>query len=116
MTQDASNLVAAADVAGTSVYGPDGDSVGTIDRVMIDKQSGKVAYAVMSFGGVLGIGGDERPVPWNTLTYDTSLGGFRTSITEAQLNDAPTAETGWDRDRDWETRTYQSYGTQPYWL
>ena len=116
MTQDNHNLVAADEVAGTTVYGADGSNVGTIDRVMIDKQSGKVAYAVMSFGGILGIGGDERPVPWNTLTYDTTLGGFRTSITEAQLSDAPGRDTGWERDREWETRTHQAYGTAPYWI
>lgn len=116
MTHDNHGLVAASDVTGTAVYGADDSRVGMIDRVMIDKRSGKVAYAVMSFGGILGIGGDERPVPWNTLTYDTSLGGFRTSITEAQLNEAPAAQSGWERDRDWETRTYQSYGVPPYWI
>ncbi len=116
MTHDNHSLVAADDVTGTSVYGADGSNVGSIDRVMIDKQSGKVAYAVMSFGGILGIGGEERPVPWNTLTYDTTLGGFRTSITEAQLTDAPQAESGWERDRDWEQRTYQVYNTPPYWI
>ncbi|WP_339643409.1 PRC-barrel domain-containing protein [Jannaschia helgolandensis] len=116
MVQDDANLVAAGDVSGTTVYGADNSNVGTIDRVMIDKTSGKVAYAVMSFGGLLGMGGDERPVPWETLTYDKSLGGFRTSITEDQLNDAPAAEEGWERDRDWETRTYQSYGLAPYWI
>ena len=116
MTQDAHNLIAAADVSGTAVYGADDSTVGTIDRVMIDKRSGKVAYAVMNFGGVLGIGGDERPVPWDTLSYDTTLGGFRTSITEAQLNDAPKAETGWEGNRDWEDRTYAAYGVTPYYL
>ncbi|CTQ33033.1 PRC-barrel domain-containing protein [Jannaschia rubra] len=116
MTHGDKSLVAANEVSGTAVYGADDSKVGTIDRVMIDKTSGKVAYAVMNFGGILGIGGDERPVPWETLTYDTGLGGFRTSITEAQLNDAPAAQEGWDRDRDWETRTYQTYGVTPYWI
>ena len=95
MTQGSQNLVAASDVTGTVVYGADESRVGTIDRVMIDKVSGKVAYAVMSFGGVLGIGGDERPVPWDTLKYDERLGGFKTAITEQQLQSAPQAETGW---------------------
>lgn len=116
MTQGNSNLVSAAEVTGTAVYGADDSHVGSIDRVMIDKQSGKVAYAVMSFGGILGMGGDERPVPWETLTYETSLGGFRTSITEAQLGTAPKAETDWHENRDWETRTYQNYGVAPYWI
>ncbi|CUH39668.1 PRC-barrel domain protein [Jannaschia seosinensis] len=113
MTHGSNELVAAADVTGEAVFGADDTRVGTIDRVMIDKVSGKVAYAVMSFGGVLGIGGDERPVPWDTLTYDTSLGGFRTSITEAQLNEAPRAESGWEQDRDFHDRTHTAYGTAP---
>ncbi|MFG6638180.1 PRC-barrel domain-containing protein [Sulfitobacter sp. 1A12126] len=115
MTTGNSNLISAADVSGTNVYGADDSKVGAVDRVMIDKQSGKVAYAVMNFGGVLGIGGDERPVPWNTLSYDTNLGGFRTNITEKQLNDAPEAQAGWENDRDWEEQTHRSYGAAPYW-
>ncbi|MDF1728760.1 MAG: PRC-barrel domain-containing protein, partial [Sulfitobacter sp.] len=110
------NLVSAADVSGTSVYGADDSKVGTVDRVMIDKQSGKVAYAVMNFGGLLGIGGDERPVPWDTLSYDTGLGGFRTNITEQQLNDAPGAQAGWENDRTWEEKTHRSYNADPYWI
>ena len=116
MTTGNSNLISAADVSGTTVYGADDSKVGTIDRVMIDKQSGNVAYAVMNFGGVLGMGGDERPVPWNTLTYDTGLSGFRTNITEQQLNDAPAAEAGWENDRSWEEKTHRSYGAEPYWI
>ncbi len=52
---------------------------------MIDKISGQVAYAVMSFGGFLGMGTEEHAIPWNKLTYDTSLEGFRTDVTEQQL-------------------------------
>ncbi|WP_308915009.1 PRC-barrel domain-containing protein [Jannaschia sp. LMIT008] len=116
MTHDPKHLVAAADVAGTVVYGTGDERVGTIDRVMIDKQSGQVAYAVMSFGGVLGIGGNERPVPWNTLTYDEGLGGFRTNITEEQLGQAPKAEAGWETNRDWHDRTSAAYGTTPFYV
>jgi hypothetical protein len=116
MAQNDHSLVAASDVSGQAVYGANDERVGTIDRVMIDKVSGKVAYAVMSFGGVLGIGGDERPVPWNTLSYDTGLGGFRTNITEDQLNAAPRAESGWENNRDWHDRTHAAYGTTPYYM
>jgi hypothetical protein len=56
------------------VYGPDNQKIGSVERVMIDKISGKVAYAVMSFGGFLGMGEDYYPVPWASLKYDTSLG------------------------------------------
>src|SRR3954471_3375691 len=76
-------------VEGTTVYDPGGKEIGSIKRLMIDKVSGKVAYAVMSFGGFLGMG-QEHTVPLSTLTYDTSLGGFRTDITEEQLRGAPT--------------------------
>jgi hypothetical protein len=116
MTQGAKSLVAASDVTGTVVYGADDSRVGTIDRVMIDKKTGKVAYAVMSFGGILGLGGDERPVPWDTLSYDEGLGGFRTAITEQQLKAAPKAESGWEEDRDWHDRTFAAYGVTPYYL
>ena len=116
MTEDAKNLVAASDVSGTAVYGVDNSKVGTIDRVMIDKQSGKVGYAVMNFGGILGVGGDERPVPWDALTYDTGLGGFKTAITEEQLNAAPKPEAGWETNRDWHDRTFAAYGATPYYV
>ncbi len=72
---------------------------------MIDKMSGKVAYAVISFGGFLGLGHSHYPVPWGKLAYDTSLGGFRTDITEQQLKDAPEfSDDSWG-DRDWDLRS-----------
>ena len=82
-------LIESDRVEGTTVYAPDGTDIGSIKRLMIDKVSGKVAYAVMSFGGFLGMGADEFTVPWPKLNYDTSLGGYRTDITEAQLRGAP---------------------------
>jgi hypothetical protein len=56
---------------------------------MIDKISGEVAYAVMSFGGFLGMGADDYPVPWRKLTFDPRLGGYRTDITEQELRGTP---------------------------
>jgi hypothetical protein len=56
---------------------------------MIDKTSGRVAYAVISFGGFMGLGHSHYPVPWNALSYDNQLVGFRSNITEQQLRDAP---------------------------
>lgn len=116
MTKGPSSLIAAEDVAGTDVFGLDGDRVGTIDRIMIDKQSGKVAYAVMTFGGMLGIGGAERPVPWSTLSFDVEKNGFRTDITEDQLRDAPVAEGTWHANREWEERTHTAFAAVPYWI
>jgi len=97
------------------VYGLGREKVGEIDHLMIDKLSGRVIYAVMSFGGFLGLGHSHYPVPWGALKYDTSLGGFRTTITEEQLRDAPAfSDDSWG-DRDWETVTHRHYGVEPYW-
>src|ERR1044072_172723 len=88
---------------GGSVYGADDTQIGSIERVMIDKRSGKVSYAVLSFGGFLGIGDDHYPLPWNSLKYDTNLGGYRTGITEQQLQGAP--KYGNDNEWSWEDQT-----------
>ena len=82
-------LIESDRVEGTTVYDPGGNNIGSIKRLMIEKVSGRVAYAVMSFGGFLGLGAEEHAVPWKKLTYDTSLGGYRTDITEQQLRGAP---------------------------
>ena len=70
--RETANLIGSDKVQGTPVYRSNGERVGTIDRVMIDKLSGKVAYAVMSFGGFMGIGEDYYPLPWSLLTYNES--------------------------------------------
>ena len=68
------SLIGSDKVEGTSVYGANDTQIGSIERVMIDKRSGKVSYAVLSFGGFLGIGDDHYPIPWDSLKYDTNLG------------------------------------------
>ena len=80
--RETSTLIGSDKVEGTPVYRLNGDSVGQIERVMIDKLTGKVAYAVMSFGGVLGMGEDYYPLPWSVLTYNTALGGYEVNVTE----------------------------------
>ena len=92
------NLIGSDKVEGTAVYGPDDSKIGSIERVMIDKLSGKVSYAVLGFGGFLGLGNDHYPLPWPSLKYDTNLGGYRTGITESQLRGAPkyASETDWN--------------------
>ncbi|MDB5093632.1 MAG: photosystem reaction center subunit [Candidatus Eremiobacteraeota bacterium] len=117
-------LIGSDRVEGTPVYDPGGKQIGTIKRLVIDKVSGKVAYAVMSFGGFLGIGANEFPIPWRKLDYDTNLGGFRTDITEEQLNKAPALNRvgngGTGADFDWsdrprEQQLYDYYGVEYYW-
>jgi sporulation protein YlmC with PRC-barrel domain len=76
--RETSNLIGSDKVEGTTVYGADRKDIGSVERVMIDKRSGQVQYAVLSFGGFLGIGDDYYPLPWQSLTYDESLGGSLT--------------------------------------
>lgn len=97
--RETSNLIGSDKVEGTAVFGPDAQKIGTIERVMIDKISGRVSYAVLAFGGFLGIGNDHYPLPWQSLKYDTRLGGYVTGITESQLRGAP--RYGNDKDWNW---------------
>ncbi len=92
------SLIASDKVEGTPVYRSNGEQVGKIQRVMIDKLSGKVGYAVMSFGGFLGIGEDYYPLPWSVLTYNERLGGYEVNLTELQLKGAPkySRHENWD--------------------
>lgn len=83
------NLIAASKVDGTAVYDPKGGKIGSIHDVMLDKISGKADYAVMSFGGFLGIGEKYHPLPWGQLRYDTSLEGYVINLDRAQLEGAP---------------------------
>jgi hypothetical protein len=91
------NLIGSDKVEGTAVYGADDSKIGSIERVMIDKISGKVSYAVLGFGGFFGLGNDHYPLPWQSLKYDTRLGGYVTGVTEKQLKSAPK----YREDGDW---------------
>jgi hypothetical protein len=105
------NLIGSDMVEGTAVYGPDDSKIGSIERVMIDKLSGKVSYAVLGFGGFMGLGNDHYPLPWQSLKYDTSLGGYRTGLTENQLRDAPkySSDTDWNWGDSGRTRALNDY-------
>jgi hypothetical protein len=112
----ASALIASDRVEGTAVYGPGNHRIGRIERLMIDKVSGKVAYAVLTFGGFLGIGEDHYPLPWAKLDYDTKLDGYRVDLTEDQLRAAP--KFGKDDYWDWSGRheqVHKHYGVDPIW-
>jgi len=90
VTADESGTLISADkVIGTAVYDAGGERLGTIDSVMLNKRSGRVAYAVMSFGGFLGIGERYHPLPWDVLTYDQAKGGYNIRHTADDLRKAP---------------------------
>jgi sporulation protein YlmC with PRC-barrel domain len=88
-TDETDRLISSDKVEGTSVYDRNGDNLGAIDHLMIDKISGRVEYAVMSTGGFLGIGESYSPVPWDSLTYDVNLGGYVIDADRAHLEKAP---------------------------
>ena len=80
------SLIGSDKVQGTAVYGADGEKIGAIERVMIEKVSGRVSYAVLSFGGFLGIGDDHYPLPWPSLKYNVELGGYQTLVPVEKIN------------------------------
>ena len=111
------SLIGSDKVEGTAVYGGDAKKIGKIERVMIDKISGKVAYAVLTFGGFMGIGEDYYPLPWANLKYDTKLDGYVTGITEQQLKGAPkySKAQSWNwSDPSNDQKVYQYYN-MPLW-
>jgi len=112
--RETAGLIGSDKVEGTAVYDAKGEHIGSIERVMIEKVSGQVAYAVLQFGGFLGIGSDYYPIPWESLKYDTSLGGYRTNLTEEQLKGAPKySGTNWDwDDRARGRQVYDYYGAR----
>jgi len=82
-------LIAAAKVTGTAVYNAKGQKLGSIEDIVIDKESGSVEYAVLSFGGFLGLGDKHYPLPWSALEYDTRYDGYVAHLDKDQLRDAP---------------------------
>ena len=112
-------IIAADKVVGTEVYNTAGEHLGEIHDVILDKVSGKVVYAIMSFGGFLGIGEQYHPLPWTTLKYDTNRGGYVVPLTRERLENAPmygaNGEPDWS-DRQYGKTVYDYYGAGPYMM
>jgi hypothetical protein len=119
-TRETHEMIASDKVEGTGVFRSNGDKVGYIERIMIDKRSGKAAYAVMNFGGFLGIGEESYPLPWSVLTYNTGLGGYEVNVTDEQLKGAPKYrrdELWWEKpDANRDSAIYGYWGAPPYWI
>ena len=116
--RETANLIGSDKVEGTPVYRSNGERVGKIERIMIDKLTGKVAYAVMSFGGFMGIGEDYYPLPWPLLTYNPRLDGYEVNIGEQQLKGAPkySKHENWDwSDAARGRKLYAYYDITPLW-
>ncbi|QIL79902.1 PRC-barrel domain containing protein [Diaphorobacter sp. HDW4A] len=109
------SIISSEKVRGTNVYNPAAEKLGSIDELMIDKISGRVRYAVMEFGGFLGIGTDRYPLPWDTLNYDTEMGGYVVALAKEQLENAPRYESSDvpEYTDEYGRRVYDYYGV-PY--
>ena len=106
-------LISSEKVDGTAVYDRTGARLGTVHHLMIDKYGGHVEYAVMSFGGFLGIGEDYTPLPWRSLTYDTRFGGYVVDVDRNRLEQAP--HYGRDAMPNWADRGYRER-IDTYWM
>lgn len=112
-TRETDRLIASDKVEGTAVYNSQDERLGTVERFMVDKVTGQVEYAVLSFGGLFGVGQKHYPLPWRALAYDTDRGGYVVNLTRDQIEGAPSYDSEEDRpvyDRDYGTRVYSYYG------
>jgi sporulation protein YlmC with PRC-barrel domain len=114
---ETNSLIASDRVEGTAVYNRQGDRLGSVSNFMVDKRSGTVRYAVLSFGGFLGVGKEHYPLPWSMLSYDTQKGGYVVDLDKAILDEAPSYETGRepDYDRNYGRNVYDHYGLTYPW-
>ena len=110
-------LMGADTLVGNDVYNQKGEKLGDIKEVMLDVRNGRVAYAVLSFGGFLGMGEKLFAVPWNALTLDTATKSFKLNVDKDRLKTAP----GFDQDHwpnmadpTWVQSIHAYYGTKPY--
>ena len=111
-------LISADRVEGTAIYNAVGEKLGYVQDVMLHKASGKVAYAVVSVGGFLGLGEKYHPIPWSLLSYDTGRGGYVLPLERRQLEEARSfaAEDMGDDDSAWRSEVHAHYNAPAYWM
>ena len=111
-------LMTASTLEGDEIVNRQGDTLGELEEIMLDVTTGRVAYAVMSAGGFLGMGEKLFAVPWSALTLDTARKCFVLDIPKQRFEEAP----GFDKDHwpsmadhQWATQVHDFYGVRPYW-
>ena len=106
------SLISAERVQGTPVFDREGDKIGHIEDVMLDKKTGKVAYAIMAHGGLLGAGERFHPIPWAIMRYDLQINGYRVPMDKAEMQKVPTLDqTEIYGDDAWAAVVHSHYGT-----
>ena len=113
------SAIRAKRVIGTNVKDTAGHKIGEVEDIVLDKASNNIMFAVVSFGGILGVGEKYHPLPWSTLDYDEAEGSYVVNLTKEQLQAAPadTIEqlTG-DDGESYRDRVYDYYDAPRYWL
>jgi sporulation protein YlmC with PRC-barrel domain len=109
--------IRASKVTGTSVYNNEGSSIGTVEDIILDKTSNKIMFAVLGFGGFLGMGEKYHPVPWSLLNYDEDKGGYVVPMSKDVLQSAPAYNIGDLTKHDGEIRdkSYSYYKVDQDW-
>ena len=112
------SAIRAKKVIGTNVKDRSGRKIGEVEDIVLDKQSNSIMFAVVSFGGFLGVGEKCHPLPWAALDYDEKDNGYVVDVTEDQLRAAPTGSIDELTRNDGNAlrdRTYTYYKVDPYW-
>jgi sporulation protein YlmC with PRC-barrel domain len=111
-------VMSASTLTGDNVVNTAGEELGKLDEIMIDTQAGRVAYAVLSFGGFLGMGNKLFAIPWDQLSLDENRKCFVLNVNHETLENAP----GFDKDNwpdmadsGWREQIYSYYGSRRYW-
>ncbi|MCF8709663.1 PRC-barrel domain-containing protein [Rhizorhapis sp. SPR117] len=116
-TDETVDLIASDRVEGTAVYNRAGERLGKVENFMVDKVSGTARYAVLSFGGFLGMGKEHYPLPWNLLTYDSDQDGYVVDLDKSTLEGAPRYDGQSEPrfDSDYGRGIYSYYGVSYPW-
>jgi len=112
------SAIRAGKVLGTKVLDIAGNKIGEIQDIVLDKQSNNIMFAVVSFGGLLGIGEKFHPIPWSELNYDMGRNGYIVSFDKQQLETAPSDSIDAlvkDDGRSFRDQAFRHYKTTPYW-
>lgn len=117
-TRQPPRVLSAGTMIGDKVHNPSGESLGEIKEIMVDVEHGRIAYAVLSFGGFLGLGDKLFAIPWDRLTLDRAEHAFVLDVTKEQLERAE----GFDKNHwpdfaqeSFHTRTHDYWQTERYW-
>jgi sporulation protein YlmC with PRC-barrel domain len=116
--KDMSMLVACDRVEGSKVFGSDGKQIGHIERLMLEKSDGRIAFIILSFGGFFGIGQEHYRVPWEKLRFDARIDGYRINMTKSDVEKA-CRFLGKDdilAHKEHGHKSHDYFGVPPYWM